>query len=168
MRMRTALVTARSAPAHERAIRTLMDWNIEVDEAMFLGGLRKGEFLREFEPDFFFDDQSGHIDSARAHVPRGTFRSAWRTCASGASRVSRRRPRPPFLLGFLPQLFPDLLLAPAVAKIATRLPSHCSNLFPQLLQLTRWICRSCRRQAVRRLAAGDLQRAKPQNRSKRR
>ena len=71
MRIRTALVTARSAPAHERAIRTLMDWNIEVDEAMFLGGLAKGEFLREFEPDFFFDDQTGHIDSARAHVPPG-------------------------------------------------------------------------------------------------
>ncbi|NCU84928.1 MAG: 5'-nucleotidase, partial [Betaproteobacteria bacterium] len=52
MRIRTALVTARSAPAHERAIRTLMDWNIEVDEAMFLGGLAKGDFLREFEPDF--------------------------------------------------------------------------------------------------------------------
>ncbi|MES2400461.1 MAG: 5'-nucleotidase, partial [Pseudomonadota bacterium] len=63
MRIRTALVTARSAPAHERAIRTLMDWNIEVDEAMFLGGLAKGEFLREFEPDFFFDDQTGHVDS---------------------------------------------------------------------------------------------------------
>src|SRR4029077_8476068 len=44
MRIRTALVTARSAPAHERAIRTLMDWNIRVDEAMFLGGLPKGEF----------------------------------------------------------------------------------------------------------------------------
>ena len=71
MRIRTALVTARSAPAHERAIRTLMDWNIEVDEAMFLGGLPKGEFLREFEPDFFFDDQTGHVDSASAHVPAG-------------------------------------------------------------------------------------------------
>ncbi|MES2959973.1 MAG: 5'-nucleotidase [Pseudomonadota bacterium] len=71
MRIRTALVTARSAPAHERAIRTLMDWHIEVDEAMFLGGLPKGEFLREFEPDFFFDDQTGHIDSAAAHVPSG-------------------------------------------------------------------------------------------------
>ncbi len=71
MRIRTALVTARSAPAHERAIRTLMDWNIEVDEAMFLGGLAKGEFLREFEPDFFFDDQTGHIESAAAHVPSG-------------------------------------------------------------------------------------------------
>ena len=46
MHIRTALVTARSAPAHERAIRTLMDWHIEVDEAMFLGGLPKGEFLR--------------------------------------------------------------------------------------------------------------------------
>ena len=71
MRVRTALVTARSAPAHERAIRTLMDWNIEVDEAMFLGGLDKGEFLREFEPDFFFDDQTGHIESAARHVPAG-------------------------------------------------------------------------------------------------
>ena len=71
MRIRTALVTARSAPAHERAIRTLMDWNIEVDEAMFLGGLDKGEFLREFEPDFFFDDQTGHIESAAKHVPSG-------------------------------------------------------------------------------------------------
>ena len=71
MRLRTALVTARSAPAHERAIRTLMNWNIEVDEAMFLGGLPKGEFLREFEPDFFFDDQAGHVDSAARHVPAG-------------------------------------------------------------------------------------------------
>ena len=69
--IRTALVTARSAPAHERAIRTLMNWNIEVDEAMFLGGLEKGEFLREFEPDFFFDDQTGHIESAARHVPAG-------------------------------------------------------------------------------------------------
>ncbi len=71
MRIRTALVTARSAPAHERAIRTLMNWNIDVDEAMFLGGLPKGEFLREFEPDFFFDDQTGHVDSAARHVPSG-------------------------------------------------------------------------------------------------
>jgi 5'-nucleotidase len=71
MRIRTALVTARSAPAHERAIRTLMEWRIEVDEAMFLGGLAKGEFLREFEPDFFFDDQTGHIENAAPHVPSG-------------------------------------------------------------------------------------------------
>ena len=71
MRLRTALVTARSAPAHERAVRTLMDWQIDIDEAMFLGGLAKGEFLREFEPDFFFDDQIGHIESAALHVPAG-------------------------------------------------------------------------------------------------
>jgi 5'-nucleotidase len=82
MRIRTSLVTARSAPAHERAIRTLMDWNIEVDEAMFLGGLDKGEFLREFEPDFFFDDQTGHIESAARHVPAGHV-------ASGVSNTPR-------------------------------------------------------------------------------
>ncbi len=71
MRLRTALVTARSAPAHERAIRTLMDWGLQVDEAMFLGGLDKGAFLREFEPDFFFDDQTRHCDSAAQVVPTG-------------------------------------------------------------------------------------------------
>ncbi|WP_024539045.1 5'-nucleotidase [Comamonas badia] len=71
MRIRTALVTARSAPAHERAVRTLLDWGITVDEAMFLGGLEKGPFLREFEPDFFFDDQRSHVLSAAQHVPAG-------------------------------------------------------------------------------------------------
>ena len=71
MRVRTALIAARSAPAHERAVRTLMEWQIEVDEAMFLGGLAKGTFLREFEPDFFFDDQTGHIENAAVHVPAG-------------------------------------------------------------------------------------------------
>lgn len=71
MRIRTALVTARSAPAHERAIRTLMDWSIAVDEAMFLGGLDKGGFLKEFEPDFFFDDQTRHCNSATQAGPTG-------------------------------------------------------------------------------------------------
>jgi 5'-nucleotidase len=71
MRIRTALVTARSAPAHERAVRTLMDWNIAVDEALFLGGLPKGPFLTEFQPDFFFDDQTAHCESAIAAGPTG-------------------------------------------------------------------------------------------------
>jgi 5'-nucleotidase len=83
MRIRTALVTARSAPAHERAIRTLMDWHINVDEALFLGGLDKGEFLREFEPDFFFDDQTGHVQSAGLHVPAGHVASGIRNSAGG-------------------------------------------------------------------------------------
>jgi 5'-nucleotidase len=71
MRIRTALVTARSAPTHERAIRTLMSWGIEVDEAMFLGGLNKSDFLREFAPDFFFDDQTGHCEMASEVAPTG-------------------------------------------------------------------------------------------------
>jgi 5'-nucleotidase len=71
VKIRTALVTARSAPAHERAVRTLMEWNVGVDEAMFLGGLDKGAFLKAFEPDFYFDDQRGHVDSARAYVAAG-------------------------------------------------------------------------------------------------
>ena len=71
MRIRTALVTARSAPAHERAIRTLMAWGVTVDEAMFLGGLEKGPFLRAFAPDFFFDDQTQHCDSGAVAGPTG-------------------------------------------------------------------------------------------------
>lgn len=75
MKIRTALVTARSAPAHERAIRTLMNWQIEIDEAFFLGGLDKGGFLKEFEPDFFFDDQTRHCESAALAGPTGHVRS---------------------------------------------------------------------------------------------
>ena len=71
MKIRTALVTARGTPSHERAINTLMNWNIAIDEVMFLGGLDKGAFLKAFEPDFYFDDQRSHIDSARAHVAAG-------------------------------------------------------------------------------------------------
>ena len=69
--IRTAIITARAAPAHERVIRTLRAWDIRIDEAVFLGGLEKGEFLRTFGADIFFDDQHGHCDSARNHVPTG-------------------------------------------------------------------------------------------------
>jgi len=69
--IRTALITARAAPAHERVIRTLRGWNIRIDEALFLGGMDKGEFLNAFGADFFFDDQKGHCESARQHVPTG-------------------------------------------------------------------------------------------------
>ncbi|MSR12256.1 MAG: 5'-nucleotidase [Gammaproteobacteria bacterium] len=69
--LRTCLVTARSAPAHERVVRTLRAWNIRIDESLFLGGLDKGEFLRAFDADVFFDDQQGHCDSARNHVATG-------------------------------------------------------------------------------------------------
>ncbi|MBS0359630.1 MAG: 5'-nucleotidase [Proteobacteria bacterium] len=69
--IRTALITARSAPAHERVILTLRAWNIRIDEALFLGGLDKGEFLKAFEADIFFDDQQGHCQSASQHVATG-------------------------------------------------------------------------------------------------
>jgi 5'-nucleotidase len=69
--IRTALVTARSAPAHERVIRTLRAWNVRIDESLFLGGLPKGEFLRAYGADVFFDDQPLHCDSAKEHVATG-------------------------------------------------------------------------------------------------
>ncbi|MGH8369556.1 MAG: 5'-nucleotidase, partial [Gammaproteobacteria bacterium] len=69
--IRTALVTARSAPAHERVIRTLRAWNIRIDEALFLGGLPKGAFLKTFGADIFFDDQKGHVEAAASYVATG-------------------------------------------------------------------------------------------------
>jgi len=69
--IRTALVTARSAPAHKRVILTLREWGIRIDEALFLGGKPKGPFLAAFGADIFFDDQQVHCDSAREHVATG-------------------------------------------------------------------------------------------------
>lgn len=69
--IRTALVTARGAPAHERVIRTLRHWGIRIDEALFLAGKDKGVFLEAFGADIFFDDQRKHCDSARLRVPTG-------------------------------------------------------------------------------------------------
>ena len=74
--IRTALVTARSAPAHERVIKTLRAWEITLDEAFFLGGKTKGEVLSAFQADIFFDDQQANCESssqfvATGHVPYG-------------------------------------------------------------------------------------------------
>jgi 5'-nucleotidase len=69
--IRTALVTARAAPAHERVVRTLRDWNVRIDESLFLGGLSKGDFLKSFGADVFFDDQQVHCTSASEYVATG-------------------------------------------------------------------------------------------------
>jgi len=69
--IRTALVTARSAPAHERVVRTLRTWDIRIDESLFLGGLEKGAFLKSYGADVFFDDQQAHCESAKSHVATG-------------------------------------------------------------------------------------------------
>ncbi len=69
--IRTALVTARGAPAHERVVRTLRAWDIRIDEALFLGGLEKAAFLSAFGADIFFDDQRTHVERARNHVATG-------------------------------------------------------------------------------------------------
>lgn len=69
--IRTALVTARSAPSHKRVIHTMRQWGIRIDESFFLGGLDKGIFLKEFGADIFFDDQHQHCQSAAQYVPTG-------------------------------------------------------------------------------------------------
>lgn len=67
--IRTALVTARNAPAHERVIRTLRAWDVRIDEAFFLGGIQKSEVLKAFGAHIFFDDQSVHTEPASQVVP---------------------------------------------------------------------------------------------------
>lgn len=67
--IRTALVTARNAPAHERVIRTLRAWNVRIDEAFFLGGMSKQEVLKAFGAHIFFDDQDKHASVASEVVP---------------------------------------------------------------------------------------------------
>lgn len=67
--IRTALVTARSAPAHKRVIHTLRHWGITVDEAFFLGGLPKAPVLARWQPHIFFDDQQSHCEPAAQVVP---------------------------------------------------------------------------------------------------
>ena len=69
MPIRTALVTARNAPAHERVIRTLREWGVNIDEAFFLGGIEKAEVLRSFGAHIFFDDQTVHTGPASKLVP---------------------------------------------------------------------------------------------------
>ena len=69
--IRTALVTARGRPAHERVIRTLLEWGVVIDEAFFLGGVDKTGFLEAFRPHIFFDDQPAHCERAAATVPTG-------------------------------------------------------------------------------------------------
>jgi 5'-nucleotidase len=69
--IRTALVTARSAPAHKRVILTLRHWGVRLDEALFLGGRDKGPFLEAFGADIFFDDSAHNVESARQHVATG-------------------------------------------------------------------------------------------------
>lgn len=67
--IRTALVTARNAPAHERVVRTLRAWNVRIDEVFFLGGIEKSDVLKAFGANIFFDDQTVHTDPASKLVP---------------------------------------------------------------------------------------------------
>lgn len=67
--IRTALITARNSPAHERVIRTLHAWNVRIDESFFLGGVEKYEVVKAFGADIFFDDQDVHLESSSKVVP---------------------------------------------------------------------------------------------------
>lgn len=67
-RLRISLVTARNAPAHERAVRSLRSWGVNVNDAFFLGGIEKAKVLEVMRPHIFFDDQTTHLDGAAEHI----------------------------------------------------------------------------------------------------
>ena len=80
-RVRVAVVTARSAPAHERAINSIHQWGLRVNDAFFLGGVDKGPILAVLEPHIFFDDQRRNIDTTShlapsVHIPFGELNGA--------------------------------------------------------------------------------------------
>lgn len=80
-RVRVAVVTARSAPAHERAINSIHQWGLRVNDAFFLGGIDKGPVLGVLQPHIFFDDQHRHVDTASrstpsVHIPFGELNEA--------------------------------------------------------------------------------------------
>jgi 5'-nucleotidase len=61
-RIRTAIITARGAPAHRRVVTTLRDWGVlEVDEVHFLDGMDKASIVERFRPHIFFDDQISQL-----------------------------------------------------------------------------------------------------------
>lgn len=67
--IRTAIITARNAPAHERVVTTLREWNVMTDETFFLGGIEKRRVLDIFRPHIFFDDQLTHLEPASEFIP---------------------------------------------------------------------------------------------------
>ena len=72
VKIRTALVTSRNAPAHKRVITTLRAWDVRIDETFFLGGLPKTDILKAFGAHIFFDDQKVYSESAASVVPSAT------------------------------------------------------------------------------------------------
>lgn len=92
--IRTALVTARSAPAHRRVIQTLRKWGIRLDECLFLGGQDKRAFLKAFNADIFFDDRPENCASVAqlglaGHVPVGEERSKFVESSRGQRKAKR-------------------------------------------------------------------------------
>ncbi|GAA2748309.1 5'-nucleotidase [Terrabacter aerolatus] len=68
-RLFVSIVTARNAPAHTRAIRSLKAWGLRVNDAFFLGGWEKAAVLRILKPHIFFDDQLAHLTGTQSLVP---------------------------------------------------------------------------------------------------
>lgn len=73
-KIKTSIVTARNAPAHERMINTLNSWGIDVDALFLLGGMDKDKILSILKPHMFFDDQMVHLENIHVpavHIPFG-------------------------------------------------------------------------------------------------
>ncbi|WP_306393474.1 5'-nucleotidase [Telluria beijingensis] len=92
--VRIAIITARSAPAHERVVTTLGSWGVSADETFFLGGMDKARVLSVFKPHIFFDDQLTHLRSGpggtipMVHVPFGIANRRAADAPTGAATPS--------------------------------------------------------------------------------
>lgn len=67
--IRTAIITARSAPVHERAINTLEAWGVTVDDMFLLGGIDKNRILSVLKPHLFMDDQIANLNPKLSNIP---------------------------------------------------------------------------------------------------
>lgn len=97
-RLRISIVTARNAPAHERAVRSLQDWGVTVNDAFFLGGIEKSLVLQVMRPHIFFDDQTTHLTPAAAHatgvhIPYGVANETTVEPAPNSSKANHTGPR---------------------------------------------------------------------------
>ena len=92
--LRTAIVTARNAPAHERVVTTLQQWGVAPDETFFLGGIEKFRVLKVLRPHIFFDDQMSHLASAAGTVPSVHIPFGTRNIAPGRALVSTKSDDP--------------------------------------------------------------------------
>ena len=81
--VRTALVTRRTSPAQELAIKAMRESNVRLDEAFFVGDLPREQVLAAFRAHVFFDDGGTHF-----RIPEEIVKADLRATEEEASATS--------------------------------------------------------------------------------